>query len=84
MPCRSDEEEKQRPDSPAPVAPTKSLRNDGARHDNPEAENSSAESNDDYINQARFAFVFPFCFTARVKVVFDIFEQGCRLRSLIF
>ncbi len=48
MPCQSDEEEMQRPDSPAPVTPTKSLGNDGAGHDNPEAENSSAESDDDY------------------------------------
>jgi hypothetical protein len=40
MPCGSDDEEMHRPDSPAPVTPTKSLPNDGAGHDtgNPDAE----------------------------------------------
>jgi hypothetical protein len=47
MPCRSDEEEMQCLDVPNPVLPTKSLRNYGAGHNNPEAENSSAESDDD-------------------------------------
>jgi hypothetical protein len=47
MPCQPWEEESQIPDAPDPVTPTKSLRNYGARHDNPDAESSSAESNDD-------------------------------------
>ncbi len=34
MPCRSDEEEMQRPGSPNPVTPTKQPRNYGANHDN--------------------------------------------------
>jgi hypothetical protein len=36
-----------RPNRPDPVTPTKSLRNYGARHDNPDAKSSSAESNED-------------------------------------
>ena len=47
MPCRSSEEECQHPDAPDPVTPTKSLRNYGAQHDNPDAESSSAESDED-------------------------------------
>ncbi len=33
-------------------------------------------------NQARFVFVFLVCFIACLKVVFDIYEQQCRPRSL--
>ncbi len=47
MPCRSSEEESQLPDAPDPVTPTKSLRNYWGRHDNPDAESSSAESDED-------------------------------------
>ncbi len=47
MPGRSSEKESQLPDAPDPVTPTKSLRNYGARHDNPDAESSSAESDED-------------------------------------
>ena len=47
MPCPW-EEESQIPDAPDPVTPTKSLRNYGARHDNPDAETSSAESDEDH------------------------------------
>jgi hypothetical protein len=47
MPCRSSEEESQLSDAPDPVTPTKSLCNYGARHDNPHAESSSAESDED-------------------------------------
>ncbi len=38
MPCRSDEEEAQIPESPNPVTPTKPPRNDGAGYDNSDAE----------------------------------------------
>jgi hypothetical protein len=47
MPCRPWEEENQLPDVTDPVTPTISLRNYGARHDNPDAESSSAESDED-------------------------------------
>jgi hypothetical protein len=47
MPRRSSEEESHFPDAPDPVTPTKSLRNYGARHDNPDAECSRAESDED-------------------------------------
>jgi hypothetical protein len=55
MPCRSSEEESQLPDGliqlrqqwPDPVTPAKSLRKYGARHDNPDAESFSAESDED-------------------------------------
>jgi hypothetical protein len=49
MPCQSDEDPKemQRPNSPAPVTPTKSRFNDGAGHDNPDAERLERESDDD-------------------------------------
>jgi hypothetical protein len=49
MPCLSNEEECQHPESPAPVNTTKSLRNDGpeARLDNPDAEHSEGEYDDD-------------------------------------
>jgi hypothetical protein len=47
MLCRSDEDEMKLPDPPDPVTPTKSLLNHGAGHDNPEAEKSSDESDDD-------------------------------------
>jgi hypothetical protein len=46
MPSGSDEEEMQRPDPPALVMPTKSLPNDGAGHDNLNAESSERESDD--------------------------------------
>ncbi len=45
--CRPWEEESQLPDAPNPVTTTKSPRNYGARHDNPDAESSSAESDED-------------------------------------
>jgi hypothetical protein len=44
MPCRSSEEESQLPDASKSA---RSPRNYGARHDNPDAKSSSAESNDD-------------------------------------
>ncbi len=47
IPCRPWEEESQLTDAPNPVTPTKSLRHYGARHDNPYAECSSAESDED-------------------------------------
>jgi hypothetical protein len=46
MPCRSSEEESQLPDAPDPIMPTKSMRNYGARHNNPYAESSSAKSDE--------------------------------------
>jgi hypothetical protein len=36
---------------PDPVTPTKLLRNNGARHDNPDAETSSAESDEDHSEE---------------------------------
>jgi hypothetical protein len=47
MPCGSDKEEVQPPDPPAPVMPTQPLPNDGAGHDNLDAESSERESDDD-------------------------------------
>jgi hypothetical protein len=46
MPCRSDDEEMQRPGSPNPVMPTKPPGNDGASHDNPDAENPLTQSDE--------------------------------------
>jgi hypothetical protein len=47
MPCRSDEEEAQIPESPNPVTPTKPQRNDGAGHDNSDAEFPLTQSDEE-------------------------------------
>jgi hypothetical protein len=47
MPCRSDEEEAQIPESPNPVTPTKPQRNDGAGYDNSDAETPLTQSDEE-------------------------------------
>ncbi len=47
MPCRSDEEEMQRPGSPNPVSPMKQPLNDGACHDNSDAEIPLGQSDEE-------------------------------------
>ncbi len=50
MPCRSDDEEMQRPGSPNPVMPTKVTkppRNDGAGHDNSDADIPLTQSDEE-------------------------------------
>jgi hypothetical protein len=47
MPCRSDEEEAQIPESPNPVTPTKPPRNDGGGYDNLDAEFPLTQSDEE-------------------------------------
>jgi hypothetical protein len=47
MPYRSNEEETQITELPQPVTPTKPSDNDGAGHDNSDAERAVTQSNDD-------------------------------------
>jgi hypothetical protein len=47
MPCRSDEEEAQIPESPNQVTPTKPPRNDGAGYDNLDAEIPLTQSDEE-------------------------------------
>ena len=44
MPCQPEEEFAQGPESPHPVTPTKSTRNDGVGNADPDAENSESSS----------------------------------------
>ena len=64
MPCRSDEEEMQRPGSPNPVTPTKPQRNDGACHDNSDAEiplTQSDEEVEELLKQKKEAHTMRTC-----------------------
>ncbi len=47
MPCRSDEEEAQIPESLNPFTPTKPPRNDGAGYDNSDAEFPLTQSDEE-------------------------------------
>jgi hypothetical protein len=47
MPCLSDEEDAQIPESPNPVTPTKPPRNDGSRYDNSDAEFPLTQSDEE-------------------------------------
>ncbi len=53
MPCQSDEEEMQRPGSPDPVTPTNPPRNDGAGHDNSDAEKEVTESDEEQEQRSK-------------------------------